>query len=196
LSPARPARNIGAMGRAERFDLDLARQRLDEYFALMATDASARAKLDQFWRLVDDGTREEQIRTWQRVRDAGLLPASAAAVLISYHVHGMAEDRCEEMPEMVAIYSCVENDLEPPGLDRNDPQWPSAYWEEKSRRIDDMNRGEMLVAAGIYREFGEVELAAMVEERPDDFYALITEGRAYFDFPPPGLIEECAGGIE
>lgn len=179
------------MGREDTFGFSLALQLLDAYFALMRTSASPRAKLDQFWRLVDDGTPEEQIRTWQRVRDAGLLPPSAAAVLISYHVHGMAESRCEEMPEMVAIYSCVENDLGPPGLDPDDSQWPTAYWEEKSRRIDEMNRGEMLVAAEIYREFGEAEIATMVTERPDDFHAWIAAGRAYFNFPPPGLIEEC-----
>lgn len=161
---------------------------MDEYFALARTSAPPRAKLDQFWRLVDDGTQEQQIRTWQRVRDAGHLPPPAAAVLISYHVDGMAESRCEEMPEMVALYSCVENDLGPPGLDPADPQ----HWREKSRRIHEMDRGEMLVAAGIYREFGEIELAAMATDRPDDFYALIAAGRAYFNFPPPGLGEECA----
>lgn len=185
MLPVRLVRNIWAVGRGGRFDLGLARQRLDEYFALLQTNASSRARLDQFWRLFDDGTPDEQIRTWQRARDAGLLPPSAALVLIAYHVHGMAETRCEEMPEMVAVYSCVENDLGPPGLDPDDPRWPSAYWAESSRRIDEMKRGEMLVAAEIYREFGEAGIAAMVTDRPDDFYALITEGRAYFDFPPP-----------
>jgi len=184
------------VGGREHFDFDLARQRLDEYFALMQTTAVPSAKLEQFWRLVDTGTQEEQIRTWQRVRDAGLLPPSAALVLIAYHVHGMAEARCEELPEMVALYASIENDLVPPGADPTDLRPNATYWAEKRRRHDEMDRAEMRMAAEIYREFGEDQIAAMVTERPRDFHALVAAGKAHFDFPPPGLIEECVGGIE
>lgn len=182
------------MGREDRFDFDLARARLGEFFAAAREDGSPRARLEQFWRLVDDGTPEQQIRTWRRVRDAGLLPPSAAAVLIAYHVHAMAESRCEELPEMVALYACVENDLDPPG---DDPADPRRWMDARSRRIDEMNRAEMRMAAAIYREFGEDKIATLATERPDDFHKLMAAGRAYFyPPPPPSYYEECAGGGE
>ena len=71
------------------FDFEIARRRLADYLA--ARQAGRAESLRMFPELMLGGSLGDRVAAWQQVRDAGLLPPSAATFLIMSCVEDEAE---------------------------------------------------------------------------------------------------------
>ena len=175
----------------EPFNFEIAKGRLVDYFAGALRDDPFHEHCFEFHSLVFPGSHEDQVRAWQQVREAGLLPASAVAFLIALNVESEGEMRAARVPRVVALTQRIERFQRAAGFGPDDDA--VGHWidheapPEYTRCWQEIERIERRCTASVYREYGEKELADLHEHRPDDYEAFREVGRRFFVPPlPPG----------
>jgi len=181
------------------FDFDVARARLAAFFAAALEDVSPDERVGDFWDLLNDGTGEQRIRAWQRVRDAGLLPRSAATFLLDLAAESVSEPRARALPEYCALDERRQAIEREAGFGDDSDSDALADWSEGGSPPEydkcwtGMERLEVQQQAEVLREFGERELADLLEQRPGEFRCLRARGRAFFLPPlPPSAYDRDA----
>jgi hypothetical protein len=187
------------MAEEDPFDFDIARARLAAFFARALEDKSPDDRVGDFWDLFNDGTGEQRMRAWRRIRDAGLLPASAAAFMLDLAAESISEPRAYALPEYQALDArrlalereagftdgCDADALADWVEDGSPPEYHECW--------NSMERLEVWERVAALREFGERELADLLEHRPRDFSRLRARGRAFFLPPlPPSAYDRRA----
>jgi hypothetical protein len=168
------------------FDFALAKRRLAALSAAALGDASSGERILQFWHMMTEGTSAQQLRAWQRVRDAGLLPRSAATFLLDVAAETIAERRARALPEYRALDKRARTIKRDAGFgdDRGSDDWEEWSENRAPREYHEcweaMERLEIRQRAVVLRKFGERELADMLDRRPAEYWRLRERGRAFF----------------
>ncbi len=144
---------------------------------------SWRSQLEE---LDENSTHEQSLRAFQAVRDAGFLPKVASSYLVSWQLELIVEDRVmedEEYSGLSAQMAAIERQHGVECLEDWEPaQVPPAYRTLMAKQDSAKNR----IRLDTYREFGETQIADLIQSQPAEFLRRFEEGRRFFHNPLPG----------